>query len=107
VFFQKGYKCHFGIYSIDGEMAEIVETDDSGRIVIPKSLRKELGIKRKTKFLLTKRGQGQLLLQKIDVDEMARKLEQELTGRDLDAIVDAIRKEINEKIKEHYPNLLP
>jgi len=86
-------------------MAEIVEADKSGRIVIPKSLREELDIKEKTRFILTKRGEGQLLLQKIDVEEIARRLEEELAGRDIDAIVDEIRKEINEKVKVRYPDL--
>jgi AbrB family looped-hinge helix DNA binding protein len=86
-------------------MAEIVEADKSGRIVIPKSLRTELDIREKTKFILTKRGEGQLLLQKIDVEEIARRLEEELAGTDIDAIAKAIRKEINEKIKARYPDL--
>ena len=86
-------------------MAEVVESDKSGRIVIPKSLREELGVKGKTRFILTKRGEGQLLLQKIDVEEIARRLEEELAGRDIDAIVEAIRKDINEKIKVEYPHL--
>ena len=88
-------------------MVEIVESDKSGRIVIPKSLRKEFGIREKTRFLLTKRGRGQLLLQKIDVEEMARRLEEELAGKDIAAIVEAIRKEVNEKIKVDYPSLSP
>jgi len=86
-------------------MAEIVEADRSGRIVIPKRLREELDIGEKTRFILTKRGEGQLLLQKIDVEEIARRLEEELAGRDIDAIVEAIRKEIDEKVKVRYPDL--
>ena len=86
-------------------MAEIVEVDKAGRIVIPKSLRDKLGIKRKTRFILTERGGRQLLLQQIDVEEMARRLEGELVGKDVDAIVKAIRKEINEKCKVRYPEL--
>ena len=86
-------------------MAEVVEADKSGRIVIPKSLRTELDIREKTRFILTKRGEGQLLLQKIDIEEIAGRLEKELAGRDIDAIVEAIRKEINEKIKVNYPDL--
>lgn len=89
------------------KMAEVIEADKLGRIVIPKNLRKELGIKEKTRFILTKRGEGQLLLQKIDVEEMARRLEEELSGTNIDAIVEAIRKEINEKAKTRYPELSP
>ncbi len=86
-------------------MTEVVESDKLGRIVIPKSLREELGMKEKTRFILTKRGKGQVLLQKIDVEEIARRLEEELAGKDIDAIVEAIRKEINEKIKVNYRHL--
>jgi len=87
-------------------MAEIVETDKSGRIVIPKSLREELDIGEKTKFIMMKRHEGQLLLQKIDVEEIARRLEEELANKDIDTIVEAIRKEINEKVKNRHPDLL-
>ena len=86
-------------------MAEVVEADKSGRIVIPKRLREELDMGEKTRFILSKRGEGRLLLQKIDVEEIARRLEEELADRDIDAIVEMIRKEINEKAKVRYPNL--
>jgi len=87
-------------------MAQVVVSDRSGRIVIPKNLRLELGIKEKTKFILTRRGHGQLLLQKLDVEEIARKLEEELAGKDVDSIVQTVRKEIDEKIRANYPDLL-
>jgi AbrB family looped-hinge helix DNA binding protein len=88
-------------------MAEIVEMDESGRIVIPKNLRKELGFNEKTPLLLTKGRKGEIVLQKIDIQEMARKLEQELAGTDVDAVVEEVRKEVNEKIRERYPDLFP
>lgn len=87
-------------------MAQVVEMDVSGRIVIPKNVRQELKIKGGTKFILASRGEGQLLLQKLDVNEIARKLEDELAGRDVDGIVRSVRKEINRKIRAHYPDLL-
>jgi AbrB family looped-hinge helix DNA binding protein len=87
-------------------MAEVIEADRSGRIVIPKSLRQELGIRERTKFLLTNRGHGQLLLQKLDVDEIARRLSKELAGRDIDAIIARVRKEADKKIRAQYPDLL-
>lgn len=87
-------------------MVEIVKVDKSGRIVIPKRLRKELGIKEKTKFVLARRDQGQMLMQKLDVKEIAQKLEKELVGKDIDAITEAVRKENNEKIRARYPDLL-
>ena len=87
-------------------MAQVVSSDRSGRIVIPKNVRLELGIEEDTKFILTKRGHGQLLLQKLDVEEIARRLEEELTGTDIDAVVEKVRKEIDEKIRASYPDLL-
>lgn len=87
-------------------MAEVVEVDLSGRIVIPKNVRQELKIKGGTKFILANRGEGQLLLQKLEVDEISRGLEDELAGRDVDAIVKSVRKEINRKIRTRYPDLL-
>ncbi len=86
-------------------MAAIVETDKSGRIVIPKKFRDELGITDKTRFILTVNGRDQLLLQKIDVEEIARRLEEELEGKAIDTIANSVKKEINEKIKIYYPNL--
>jgi AbrB family looped-hinge helix DNA binding protein len=87
-------------------MPEVVEMDISGRIVIPKSVRHELKIKGGTKFILAKSGEGQLLLQKLDVDEIARRLKVELTGRDIDATIKSVRKEINRKVRTRYPDLL-
>ncbi len=86
-------------------MAEIVRTDASGRVVIPKKVRDELGITSDTRFLLSSRGQGQLLLQKLDVDAIAHRLEEELAGRDVDAIVKTVRKEIEAKIRAKYPDI--
>ena len=87
-------------------MTEVVEMDTSGRIVIPKNIRQDLGVKGRTKFILVNRGEGQLLLQKLDVGEIAVRLEAELSGRDVDAIVKTARKEIARKIRTKYPDLL-
>ncbi len=87
-------------------MAEVVEADASGRIVIPKSLRRELHIRDGTRFIAAKGGEGQLLLQKLDVDEIARRLEKELAGRNIDAVIRSVRKEIDRKVRERYPDLL-
>lgn len=86
-------------------MAEIVKADKSGRIVIPKAIREELGIKKEDQFLLSTRGKDQLLLQKLDVESLVKGLKEELAGKDIDAIVRAVRKEINAKIKALYPDL--
>ena len=87
-------------------MAEVVAVDKSGRIVIPKNLRQELNIGEKTKFILTKGDQGRLLLQKLEAEEIAQRLERELSGKDIDAIVDRAKKEIHKKVKASYEDLL-
>jgi len=100
------YLYQYTIYIISGIMAEIVSIDDSGRLVIPKSFRELLGIKGGTKFILTESGHGRLLLQKFNIEEIAERLEDETKGKDLDAIVKRIRKEMNEKLKKRYKAVL-
>jgi len=86
-------------------MAEIVRIDRSGRVVIPKSVRRELGIKKKDQLLLSIQGKDQLLLQKLDIGSLVEGLKEEMAGKDIDAIVKTVKKEINAKIKALYPNL--
>ncbi|UCE36175.1 MAG: MraZ N-terminal domain containing protein [Thermoplasmata archaeon] len=87
-------------------MVEVVSIDDSGRLVIPKSIRESLGISGGTKFILTEGEHGRLLLQKFDIEEIAAKLKEETKGKDIDKIVKKIRKEMNEKLKKKYPDIL-
>lgn len=86
-------------------MAEIVKIDKSGRIVIPKGIRRKLGVERRGEFLLSVQGRDRLLLQKLDVESLAKGLKEELAGKDIDAIVRTVREEINAKIRALYPNL--
>jgi AbrB family looped-hinge helix DNA binding protein len=85
-------------------MAEIVEVDGSGRIVLPKRLREELGIRARTKLMLTRRG-DKLVAIRLDVDELVRRLESELEGVKVEDLADSVRKEINEKISREHPEL--
>lgn len=84
-------------------MAEIVTIDKAGRIVIPKAIRKSSKIASGSKFILIESEHGRLILQKFDIKEIADNLENELKGKNIDAIVKNIRKELNEKIKKRYP----
>lgn len=86
-------------------MAEIVKIDRSGRVVIPKSVRRELGINKTDQLLLSIQGKDQLLLQKLDIESLVKGLKEEMAGKDIDAIVKTVRKEINAKIKALYPDL--
>ncbi|MFA5868763.1 MAG: hypothetical protein WC941_03600 [Candidatus Bathyarchaeia archaeon] len=85
-------------------MAEIVEVDKAGRIVLPKRLRDEMHIRERTRLILTKRG-DKLVLMRLDVDEIARRLEEELKGVDVEEIASSIRREINAKIAKEHPEL--
>lgn len=85
-------------------MAEIVKVDKSGRIVIPKRLRDELGIRERTRLMLVKRD-GKLTVIPLDVDEIARRLETELEGVDVEEIAASVRREINAKIAKEHPEL--
>lgn len=86
-------------------MVEIVKVDRSGRMVIPDSIRRQLGIKKEDQLLLSIQGKDQLLLQKLDIESLVKGLKEELAGKDIDAMVKTVRKEINAKIKDLYPNL--
>ena len=86
-------------------MAEIVKIDRSGRVVIPRGVRRELGIKKDDQLLLSSHGKDQLLLQKLDVESLVKGLKEELAGKDIDAIVRTVRKETNAKIKRLYPDI--
>lgn len=87
-------------------MAEIVTIDKAGRIVIPKSIRESLGIIQGTKFILAEGDSGRIFLLKFNIDEIATRLESETKGKDIDAMVKKIRKEINEKLKKKYSDIL-
>jgi len=85
-------------------MAEIVEVDKSGRIVLPKKLREELSIHAKTRLILTKRN-GNITITPLNAEEMARRLETELKEVDVEKIANQIRREINDKIAKQHPEL--
>ncbi len=86
-------------------MAEIVDVDKAGRIVLPKRLRDEMHINEKTRLILTKRG-DKLIMIRLDVDEIAQRLEAELRGVNVEEIAHSIRREINAKIAKENPELL-
>ncbi len=86
-------------------MAEIVKIDRSGRVVIPRELRRELGIKDDDQLLVSSHGKDRLLLQRLDVEALARGLSEEMAGKDVDAIVSKVRKETDAKAKRLYPEI--
>jgi len=88
-------------------MVSLVESDGSGRIVIPKKIRDKFSIKGRTQFLLSSNEKGEITLQKLDVEEMASRLQEELKDVPVEALAQSIRKEINEKIRSRRGYLPP
>lgn len=87
-------------------MTEIVSIDKAGRLVIPKSIRDSLGIIERSRFILAEGENGRLLLQKVDLDEIGKRLQRDLRGKNVDAIVKRVRKEMNDKVKRKYKEIL-
>jgi len=86
-------------------MASIIESDTGGRIVIPKKVRLELGITPKTQLILTSNKKRQILIQKLDLDEISKRLEMELADTPVLDLAQGIRDAVNEKIRKAHPNL--
>mgnify|MGYP001584500949 CR=1 FL=1 len=87
-------------------MAELVSVDRAGRVVIPKAIRDAVGIDERTKLLIAVGEHGRLVLQKLDVEAIASRLETEMKGKDVEAVVRKVRREIEARVREKYPDLL-
>jgi len=87
-------------------MAELVSVDRAGRVVIPKAIRDAVGIDERTKLLIAVGEHGRLVLQKLDVEAIASRLETEMKGKDVEAVVRKVRREIEARVRERYPDLL-
>ncbi len=87
-------------------MADVVSVDKAGRIVIPKAVRDAAGIDERAKLLIAATEKGRVVLQKLDVESLVGRLEKELAGKDVDAIVEKVRKEVHARIRRDYPDVL-
>ncbi|MGI0149006.1 MAG: AbrB/MazE/SpoVT family DNA-binding domain-containing protein [Thermoplasmata archaeon] len=83
-------------------MASVVTIDRTGRIVIPKETRKAQRIQPGTKFLLVEGRDGRLWLQRLDPDELAKRLHEELKDVDLDPLIKKVKAEIAELAGQRY-----
>lgn len=84
-------------------MTAVVPIDQAGRIVIPKDTRDAQGIKPGTKFLLVEGKDGSLWLQRLDPEELARRIHNELEGADLAPLFARIEAEIEALAASKYP----
>ncbi|MCW4013877.1 MAG: AbrB family transcriptional regulator [Candidatus Bathyarchaeota archaeon] len=89
---------------MNGKMASVIEPDGSGRVVIPKKVRDELGITSETQLLLTSNQKGQIIIQKLDIEEITKRLEEELAETQVKQLAQEIRDEINEKARQALPD---
>jgi len=87
------------------KMASVVTADKAGRIVIPKETRTAQRIRPGTKFLLVEGRDGRLWLQRLDPEELARRIAEELRDVDLKPLIAKVEAEIKRLAAERYPTL--
>jgi len=84
-------------------MTSVVPMDRAGRIVIPKDTRDAQGIGPGTKFLLVEGKDGSLWLQRLDAEELARRIHNELRGVNLAPLFAKIEAEMEALASSKYP----
>lgn len=83
---------------------EVLKVDRSGRIVLPKSIREKLGVRGEDHLVLVEHN-NTIVLRKLDIEDVAEKIEEELRGFDVEEAFKQIRKETGEKVLEDHPEL--
>jgi AbrB family looped-hinge helix DNA binding protein len=86
-------------------MPTVVTIDRAGRIVIPKETRDAQNIQPGAKFLLVEGSEGQMWLQRLDPEELVKKIRAELRGVDLAPIVAKIKSEMQDLAAREFPAL--
>ncbi len=82
-------------------MVEAVTTiDRAGRVVIPKEIRRRMGLKEDSALLVTEAEGGVVLLKRLEIEELARRLREELKGVDVDRIARRVERESNERARK-------
>ncbi|HEY4705448.1 MAG TPA: AbrB/MazE/SpoVT family DNA-binding domain-containing protein [Thermoplasmata archaeon] len=84
-------------------MVTVVSIDKAGRIVIPKETRSAQRIRPGTKFLLVEGRDGRMWLQRLDADEIARRIRAELEGVDLRPIIEKVKADMDRLARDLYP----
>jgi AbrB family looped-hinge helix DNA binding protein len=86
---------------------EIVRIDKSGRLVIPERIRKKLEIKEHTDLLIADVKDGAIIIiKKLDEDEIAKRLREELKGVDLEAFEKSVERESGKKARKEASKIL-
>jgi len=80
----------------------VTKVDKAGRVVIPKEIRKRMGLKEDTTLLVADATEEIIVLKKLDVKELARRLRRELRGIDVEAIGRRVEEESNEQARKEH-----
>jgi len=83
---------------------EVLKVDKSGRIVLPKSIREKLGVEGENHLILIEHN-NTVILRKLDIDEIAKKIEEELKDFDVEEAFKQIREETNKRVLKDHPEL--
>ncbi len=85
---------------------EIVRIDKSGRLVIPEAIRKKLKIREQTSLLVADVKDDTIVIKKLDEDEIAKRLRDELKEVDIDAFEENVERESNKRTKKETSKIL-
>lgn len=80
----------------------LTRIDTKGRIVIPKEIRKRMGIKPGEEFLITEIDGDTIVIKRFDVRKMLKEIMKNARELDLDELEGEIEKEGNRVAKELY-----
>lgn len=85
---------------------DIVKVDSQGRVVIPKKMREEAGIRENSKLAVKETEEGSIVMKRLNTEEILEEIEKETERLDVDAIVEEVKKEIRKDIRKKYGKVL-
>ncbi len=83
----------------------VTRIDKAGRVVIPKEIRERMGLNEDSALLVADVDREVVILKKLDIEELARRLRQELKGIDVEAIAGRVEQESNERARKEQKAL--
>lgn len=88
-------------------MTEAITTiDRAGRVVIPKEIRERMRLEENTTLLLVEANKDSLILKKLDIQQIAERLRGELKRKNVDEIARRVEQESNERVRKEGPKAL-
>ena len=85
---------------------DVVRVDKSGRLVIPERIRKKLQIKEYTSLLIADVKDNTIIIKKLDEDEIARRLKEELKDVDIEGLEKKVESESSKRAKREVSKIL-